>query len=187
MPKLTPKLGKILKHFNIVRFRIIVYTKKVLPTTIHIAPNLRGVMKAIKLFIIVALFISCSSETERKEQALRKKIMDVHDELMPQMNNVKELQVVLQERKGELIANSSMVTSGNNLSEPKIDSLIKALEIADESMMVWMENYTLFNQDTISHEHQMAYLREEKEKIEAVKLKVLSSIVEARAVLADKQ
>ncbi len=53
-------------------------------------------------------------------------------------------------------------------------------------MMEWMENYNQFNEDTFTHEKQMAYLREEREKIEEVRLKFFPSIIEAQAVLGDR-
>jgi ribosomal protein L29 len=138
------------------------------------------------ILLLISIFFSCSSSTERKEQAMRKEIMNTHDELMPKMNNIKELKIQLQENK-ELLLNENMQSAtGGAMSEHQLDSLIQALDIAENSMIVWMENYNEFNEETFTHSQQMDYLRQEREKIEAVKLKFLSSIMEAEAVLGQR-
>lgn len=138
------------------------------------------------IFLLIPIFFSCSSSAEREEQAMRKEIMDTHDELMPKMNNIQELKIQLQENKDLLISEKMQGASGGGMSETHLDSLIQALDIAENSMMVWMENYNEFNDETLTHSQQMDYLQQEREKIEAVKLKFLSSIMEAEAVLGQR-
>jgi DNA repair exonuclease SbcCD ATPase subunit len=138
------------------------------------------------VLLFLALFFSCSSNTEKTEQALRKEIMDTHNEIMPKMNNIQELKTRLLENKDSLTQENFQPLPSGGLNVPQIDSLIQALDAADESMMAWMENYNEFNEESFTHAQQMAYLQEEKEKIESVKLKVLSSIMEAQAVLGDR-
>lgn len=132
--------------------------------------------------LLTLLLLSCASNIEKKEEDLKKEIMDIHDELMPKMDNIHNLKKELQDNRGYLTSDS--VASGTPaLSTADLDSLAQALENADESMMSWMRNYNRFDDPEFSHEEQMEYLQKEKEKIETVRLKMISSIKEAENIL----
>lgn len=131
------------------------------------------------------MFYSCSSVQEEEQKDLKKEIMDIHDELMPNMHTVDSLKKTLEENRSYLVGDSLGAPEGAESKIP-VDSLIRALERADESMMEWMRNYNKFEEPTFSHEEQMEYLRKEKEKIEQIKLDMISAIMEAENVLEEK-
>ena len=134
-------------------------------------------MKSIPFVFLIFLF-SCTSDTDQKEEDLKKEIMAIHDELMPKMDNIQNLKRKLEENRGYLTADSISVDAPR-ITSADLDSLVQALENADESMMSWMRNYNKFDEPTFTHEEQMEYLHKEKEKIETVRLKIISSILEA--------
>lgn len=135
-------------------------------------------------FLLSYFFISCSvNEEKEREQAMKKEIMDIHDNLMPKMDDIMKLKSELKERKETLANDTSIIDSTIHAKTiQQTDSLIHALDNADESMMDWMRNYDALTED-MSHEENMEYLLEEKAKIEEVRLEMLSSIKEAQNVL----
>jgi hypothetical protein len=134
------------------------------------------------LFLFTILCLSCASGTEKEEQALRKEIMDTHDELIPKVDNIRALKEELQENKANL-TNDSIAASAQGIATPSLDSLIQALDEADNNFMNWMKNYNDFNEASFSHEEQMKYLQQEKEKLEDIKLQILSSVMQAQNVV----
>lgn len=134
------------------------------------------------IFFLSLLTFSCAPETEKEQEDLKKEIMAIHDELMPRMENIHNLKQELEENKGYL-TRDSLEADSTQMPTTNVDSLINALEDADESMMSWMRGYNNFDNDNLSHEEQMAWLKKEREKIEEVRLKVISSIMEAQNVL----
>lgn len=142
-------------------------------------------MKLLSILMLMSFCLySCSSDQEEQQKELKKEIMNIHDELMPSLDKVDSLKKALEENRNYLTGDSLGVTQGN-VAVP-VDSLIIALERADEGMMEWMRNYDKFEEETFSHEEQMEYLLKEKEKIEQVRLEMISSIMEAENVLEEK-
>lgn len=142
-------------------------------------------MKLLSILMLMSFCLySCSSDQEEQQKELKKEIMNIHDELMPSLDKVDSLKKALEENRNYLTGDSLGVAQGN-VAVP-VDSLIIALERADEGMMEWMRNYDKFEEETFSHEEQMEYLLKEKEKIEQVRLEMISSIMEAENVLEEK-
>ena len=139
-------------------------------------------MNALPTVLAVLFFVSCSSDAEKTEKELKQEIMTIHDELMPQMDNLDTLRKELEKNRGYLTSDSVPV-NGPLLAPAEFDSLIQALENANESMMSWMRNYNQFDEADFTHEEQVEYLQKEKEKIETVRLKMISSIKEAESLL----
>jgi cell division FtsZ-interacting protein ZapD len=133
------------------------------------------------LFLLLISF-SCTSHNTQKEENLKKEIMDIHDEVMPKMGNIYNLKKEL-EKNREYLTSDSIPSNTPKISTSDLDSLLEALENADESMMSWMRSYNKFDDENLSHEEQMEYLQKEKEKIETVRLKMISSIKEAENLL----
>ncbi len=108
-----------------------------------------------------------------------KEVMAVHDELMPEMSTISRL-------VGEL--------------RPKVDSTdqgmvyekaMKNLQEANAQMMDWMQDFTdRFDPDETMNGKELTpekkgWLKEEKQKIEALKQRFEVSISEAEAILKE--
>jgi hypothetical protein len=113
-------------------------------------------------------------EDESGNKALYDEVMNVHDEVMPKMNDIYKLKEELKKR----LANSP------DISEEKrqhIQNTILRLDSANESMMVWMRNFNPIP-DSLGEEKAREYLEQEKEKVGKVKKDVLKAIDDAKAV-----
>src|SRR5699024_4413909 len=153
-------------------------------------------MKLIKtLFIAVIAFTiaSCGNTTKSEENTvatanseqfyqLLDEVMDVHDEMMPQMGKLSELRQNLEEKAGE-----------DKMNAMQYEEAAKDLEDAHKSMMDWMKDFgEVFpykedrlegmNEDQIKERIEL--MKEQQTAVIAMKEKMVSSMENARALLA---
>lgn len=114
---------------------------------------------------------------EDPNQALYDQVMNVHDEVMPKMEDIYKIKSQLQEK----IANSPDLVEER---KEAIEQMILTLDAANNSMMDWMHQFNPLP-DSVDEEQSRAYLESQMEKIKAVKEKMLSTLEEAKAE-ADK-
>jgi len=141
-----------------------------------------------KLFLVVFAFLvigSCgqqsesnhnneemsNSEEDQSNQALYDKVMEVHDEVMPQMNDIYKLKKQLQEE----ITNSKDLVDDR---KKKLESLVFTLDSANNAMMNWMRKFEPPS-DTLSLEDARIYLEEQMTKINGVKAAMQEAIDKA--------
>lgn len=144
-------------------------------------------MKTIRnLFFIVFLgLIACGKTAEKDHsehgematgenpnQALYDQVMDVHDEVMPSMDEIERLKRDLRDK----IANTP-----DMLEERKaqLEKVIAKLDSAGDSMMDWMHEFNPLP-DSADQEKARAYLESEMERIKKVKDRVTESIDKAK-------
>ena len=139
----------------------------------------------VQLSSILLLFtlVACqnsgpASQQSLEEEKLHKKILAIHDEVMPRMGEINKLRKKLVES----------LDAGTFKSEEDIKAAKEAvqyLENADEGMMQWMHDYKKPSelQKDKSPEEVMAWLKEEYKKVEKVKYDIQTSIKEAKALL----
>ena len=111
---------------------------------------------------------------EGGNQALYDKVMAVHDEVMPKMNDIYKQKEALKNK----IAESSAMPAEE---KEKIEGLISRLDSASESMMVWMRNFNPLP-DSLGEEQAKEYLENEMEKVQRVKTNVLEALEEAEGI-----
>lgn len=111
-------------------------------------------------------------EGENPNRALYDRVMDLHDEVMPKMEDIYEIKGQLKER----IANAPDMVQER---KEKIESLILKLDAASKSMMDWMHDFDPLP-DTADQEQARAYLEDQMEKIKKVKEEILLAIEEAK-------
>jgi hypothetical protein len=148
-------------------------------------------MKALHLLVMLTIFttLSCSksgdhstmnhdtdqTQEEGPNQALYNQMMDVHDEVMPKMDDIMKLKRELQEQ----IANSP-----DMLAERKqeLENVISNLDSASNSMMSWMHRIHEFDPlaDSVDQEKAREYLESEMEEIRKVKELINESIDKAK-------
>ena len=141
-------------------------------------------MKRIFLLLPTLLFLvfSCGTQDKQEEctsdeclkQQAYDKLIAVHDEVMPKLSYISELKSKLEEK---------MTRVEDSVEAQKYREIMVALDVADESMWVWMR---AFNSDIepMPIEDAMDYLKEEQEKIDMVAEKINSSIKNAEAAIA---
>ena len=143
-------------------------------------------MKSILIALLpLMMFFSCgkpASQSENEEmegteegnpnQALYDQVMDIHDEVMPKMEDIYKLKSQLQEQ----IANTpDMVMEKKEAIEKKI----LQLDSANNAMMDWMHQFSPLA-DSADEEEARAYLEDQMEKIKKVKEEMLTAIEKAQ-------
>jgi len=133
------------------------------------------------LILLVMLISACSNNHQASEadadsdnpnQVLYDQVMDVHDEVMPQMDEIMKLKRSLQEQ----IANTpDMVVE----RKEQLEKIISNLDSASNSMMDWMHKFNPLP-DSVDQELAREYLEGEMEKIRNVKTLMLESIDKAK-------
>jgi TolA-binding protein len=139
-------------------------------------------MKNLKiLFVIGLLAMSACSKTgehehsehdtasvESPNQALYDQVMDVHDEVMPRMDELMKLKRELQDK----IANTpDMVVE----KKAQMEKMISNLDSASTAMMNWMHEFNPLP-DSVDQEKAREYLESEMERIRKVKSLVTETI-----------
>jgi hypothetical protein len=146
-------------------------------------------MKNILLTLLVAILFSLSGcgqksndhghehhgqeEEKSPNQSLYDEVMDVHDEVMPKMDDIYKLKEKL---KKQLAEAPTMVEE----KKKDLEKTILQLDSASEGMMVWMRNFNPIP-DSLGEEKARKYLEEQKAKVTKVKEDMLKAIEEAKA------
>ena len=130
-------------------------------------------MKKLKILFSVILLTSLSACDKKpdNQKVMIDEVMAIHDEVMPKMDEIMSLKSSL---------DSASKVSPDSLKARELSS---ALEVADNKMMDWMEEY---NPDLLkgkSVDEITKYYADEKAKISEVKDLTDKSIEEAKAFL----
>lgn len=143
-------------------------------------------MKNLKSLCVVGLFVlaACgkggehqhsngdSATDDSPNQALYNQVMDVHDEVMPKMDDIMKLKRELQDK----IANTpDMVVE----RKEQLEQVIANLDSARNAMMTWMHEFNPLP-DSVDQEKAREYLESEMERIRKVKILTLESIEKAK-------
>ncbi|GAB3332815.1 hypothetical protein GCM10027429_12640 [Marivirga atlantica] len=129
--------------------------------------------------LVAILFFSCETDKKSVEE-LQADVIEVHDEVMPKMDDIMKLKAQLKLIK----ADTAEVLPSDELI--LVNNLIDNLEKADKSMMNWMRNYDSL-MEGMSEEEKLTYLMKEEAAIKLVKQKMLSAISEAKIFLEKQQ
>jgi len=131
----------------------------------------------VSLTLFLTVLVSCKDEKKDPSAEQMKEVLAVHDEVMPKMGAIAKL-------VGQL--------------KPKVDSTeqgkvfekaMKDLQESNAEMMEWMQRFgERFDSDEIMNGKALTpekkrWLKEEKQKIEALKQNVEVTISEAEALL----
>lgn len=130
-------------------------------------------------FLLLSFLLACNTAERQQEQAspsdLKKEVLEVHDEVMPMMGDLRRT------RKSILL----MVDSLDLDSATKKQYTEVADEIGDasESMMIWMRNYEPEYQGT--EEEILHYLDKQKTAILKVNKEMKESLEKGREITGD--
>ncbi len=128
-------------------------------------------MKKLSFFlltsvIVIACLMSCQPSDDPNVNAKHEQIMEIHDRVMPEMSTTRKLRKTLK----------TYPTS------PQVESMITALENADEAMMDWMAGYKI--PKDVSSEQQLKYLAGEEIKAKQMEELFDNAINTANAYIA---
>lgn len=143
-------------------------------------------MKNLKTlgFIVLLLLTACTKGTDHDQtnqdvvsdespnQALYDQVMDVHNEVMPKMDEIMKLKRTLQDQ----IANSPDLVLER---KEQLERVIANLDSANNAMMTWMHEFNP-PPDSVDQEKAREYLESEMERIRKVKTFMLESIQKAK-------
>lgn len=143
-------------------------------------------MKNLNIILLIAAFtlISCGkgaenvhsqdNETmdESPNQALYDQVMDVHNEVMPKMDELMKLKRELQEK---IASTPDLVVE----KKEQMERIIFNLDSASTAMMSWMHEFNP-PADSVDQEKARAYLESEMERIKKVKALTLETIEKAK-------
>jgi hypothetical protein len=143
-------------------------------------------MKNLKTlgFVALLLLTACTKGTDHDQanhdvasdespnQALYDQVMDVHDEVMPKMDEIMKLKRSLQDQ----IANSPDLVLER---KEQLERVIANLDSANNAMMNWMHEFNPLP-DSVDQEKAREYLESEMERIRKVKTTMLESIDKAK-------
>ena len=132
----------------------------------------------IAILISGLLFVKCGEEKKKEgSEASMETVMAIHDEVMSKMGSISKLVATLK----------PMVDSTE--AGQAYGKAMKDLQDAHEAMMKWMQGFgDRFDSDEIMNgkalsEEKEQWLKEEAEKMEAVKKQINESIARAQELL----
>ncbi len=129
------------------------------------------------LIICIAAFamFSCNPQAEKSDlKTLRSEVMDVHDEVMPKMGELRKTEKALRQMASE---------TQDSVQTDELLSAADGIKSANENMMQWMRNYDPSFSGT--EEEILAYLKDQKEKIEVVRSDMLTSLEAGQKLLEE--
>jgi len=130
-------------------------------------------IKILITIAILSMFAYACNQKDRVEK-LKTEVMAVHDEVMPEMDNLMNLKKQLENRI------LTLDSAGANTDE--IKRFVQNLVEADEAMMDWMRNYKDPSPE-MSEGQALEYLQDKMESIKEVKRKINSSKAAAETAL----
>ncbi len=124
-------------------------------------------MKKITLLaLIIGFGFACQNNTPTEEKAestqisesenLKKEVMDIHDEVMPQLTPMGKLQAQLQEASLGAEDSLTYMTAAQDL------------KFAKQAMMEWMRSFSSTYNDNMSEEEKITFLKAEKDKMQRI-------------------
>ena len=130
--------------------------------------------------ILVLLILASACEQKKDEhhresddvensgnQALYEEVMDIHDEVMPKMNDLHKAKTSIQTR---------LALPGVPESErQELQQKIAEIDSANEDMMVWMRQFEPVS-DSVGEDSARAYLEKELVKIKKIRVNILRAL-----------
>ncbi len=122
------------------------------------------------MVVFFILLFSCSGG-KNENQALKDRVISVHDEVMPEIGRLKSLQNKLRE-KGDSLEQASSASENHVQS---LEAAAQSCEVAYEGMFVWMRQFESDYED-MTEEETKSYLEEQLRKVEKVRDDIKSAL-----------
>ena len=139
-------------------------------------------IRIVGFFVLALLAWACTGNQAGETEALRKEVIDIHDEIMPHMREIGELKETLQALEGSLAAGNGEEVSGHIA---KIQAASQSLTQAEDAMRNWMQTFKYEISEDLEHEQVMDYLKGEKDKITQVKQMINQSVDSSKILITE--
>ena len=126
--------------------------------------------KLLILLLIISVFTACNDDKKVEEKAF-KEVMEIHDEVMPEMGTLRGLAKSLRAKIDSLESDSTEMILKK---KGEMKKLAESLDAANESMMDWMRQFEQLEEGT-PHGEVMNYLKEQKEAVGKVRDQMLTA------------
>lgn len=110
-----------------------------------------------------------ADSTKVANKALYDKTMNIHDEVMPKMDNLYKLKKALQ----DTLANTPSLSAEQKKT---YEAHILRIDSASNAMMVWMRQFNPPADSSLSSDSYRIYMEGELEKVEKVKAAMLKAL-----------
>ncbi len=138
-------------------------------------------MKVSKMLTVAALaaatLSACTNPKEQEKKQLEEKVMAVHDEVMPKMGTIRNLQNTL---KGMVATEMEDTASIDSAMITMAETHQQALEDAHNAMMDWMAAYNPPTAEQTA-EDAVNYLQEQEVSVNEMATQMKTAISEATA------
>ncbi|MCE6989888.1 viral A-type inclusion protein [Dyadobacter sp. CY323] len=144
---------------------------------------MKRIIQALALCIILT---ACGKDAQKdKVTTLEAEVMTIHDEVMPQMEDIMTLKSQLSKKIQSIDSMQNVGISSNTLAEQRIKAvdINQRLNDSDKLMMDWMHGYQGDSAKKLQPAEAVAYFEKEREKILLVKQTTVKSIQEAKTFL----
>ena len=147
--------------------------------------NLQIMNKTVLPLAIAVMLSACSGQDKDKVLDLENQVMTLHDEVMPQMEEIMTLKTQLSKKIVRLDSLQNEGITGNALAEERMRAtdMNQKLNDADRMMMTWMNEYRGDSAKKLEPAQAIQYLESEKKKIDEVKQVTIKSINDAKSFL----
>lgn len=141
--------------------------------------------KTILALMLAPVLYGCSGQDQDKVKELESQVLTIHDEVMPQMDEIMTLKMKLSKKIVRLDSLQNEGITGNTLAEErmKASDLNQKLNESDKLMMNWMNEYKGDSAKKLQPEQAIQYFENEKKKIDEVKQVTIKSINDAKSFL----
>ena len=133
---------------------------------------------------ISALLFSCNKDAD-KVLELESEVMQIHDDVMPQMDYIMTLKSKLSKKIMHMDSLQNEGVAGNNLAEERMKAteINQKLNESDKLMMDWMHSYRGDSAKKLKAADAIIYFESQKSKIIEVKEITSRTIQEAKSFL----
>lgn len=140
--------------------------------------------KFILAFGISCALFSCNKDAD-KVLELESEVMRIHDDVMPQMDDIMTLKSKLSKKIMRMDSLQNEGIAGNNLAQERIKAteINQKLNESDKLMMDWMHEYRGDSAKKLKPAEAIQYFEGQKNKIIEVKEITSKNLQEARAFL----
>ena len=148
-------------------------------------------MKSLLISTVFLVLISCGKTSDHTghdksedgtsgeaNQALYDQVMDIHDEVMPKMEDIYKMKIELLEK----IANTPGMVEEKR---KELEAIISNLDSTNNAMMDWMHNFNPIP-DSLDQEKAREYLETEMERIKKVRDRTIEALGRAKEKVENK-
>ena len=128
------------------------------------------------LLTAICCMFSCKHSSNPERQAIYDQVMEIHDEVMPEMSTINKLERQLKKKLETMESQDSIIM---------VKGTVKRLGEAGEGMMDWMHQLKVPGSE-VPDEEAIDYLKEEKIKISHVSSKMKTAIQSGKSIMAEK-